>query len=65
MSGSNRTAPSTARVTAATAILDRGWGKPTQSVEGHVEVTLERLIVMAIEREDQLTLVAPPLEESR
>lgn len=29
----NKKAPSAARVSAATAILDRGYGKPRQSVE--------------------------------
>ena len=28
------TAPHAARVSAATALLDRGWGKPTQPVSG-------------------------------
>ncbi len=27
-------APAAARVSAATALLDRGWGKPTQPVSG-------------------------------
>ena len=31
-------APSASRVTAATALLDRGWGKPQQSVEARVSV---------------------------
>jgi hypothetical protein len=30
----DRTAPSSARVSAATALLDRGWGKPTQPIAG-------------------------------
>ncbi len=32
------TAPAAARVAAAQALLDRGWGKPTQSVEVSGEV---------------------------
>lgn len=33
-------AQAAARVGAATAILDRGWGRPTQSIEGQVGLTL-------------------------
>ncbi len=35
----DKKAPSAARVSAATAILDRGWGKPGQAVEigGEIE----------------------------
>ncbi len=47
------------------SILDRGWGKPTQTVEGQVDLTLEKMIIMAIEREEQLTFSAPPLEEGQ
>jgi hypothetical protein len=28
------TAPEAARISAATALLDRGWGKPTQPISG-------------------------------
>lgn len=44
-------APHAARVSAATAILDRGWGKPTQTIAGDDESPLtlihkiERVIV--------------------
>jgi hypothetical protein len=34
----NDHAPSAARVGAAIAILDRGWGKPTQAVEASVSI---------------------------
>lgn len=34
-------APSAARVTAAQALLDRGWGKPTQPIAGDSENPLE------------------------
>jgi hypothetical protein len=34
----NDHAPSAARVGAAIAILDRGWGKPTQAVEANVKM---------------------------
>jgi len=31
-------APWSAKITAAIAVLDRGWGKPTQAVEANVSV---------------------------
>ena len=49
-------APPAARVGAATAVLDRGWGRPTQSIEGQVGLTFERMIVMATEREERQTI---------
>lgn len=36
----NGEAPAAARVTAATAILDRGYGRPRQSVEVEADVTM-------------------------
>lgn len=47
---SEQTAPHAARVAAAQALLDRGWGKPTQPVGGDddappIIVRLERVIV--------------------
>lgn len=57
-------APPAARVGAATAVLDRGWGRPTQSIEGQVGLTFERMILMATEREERQTLPAgPPAED--
>ena len=53
-------APPAARVGAATAVLDRAWGRPTQSIEGQVGLTFERLILMATEREQRHTLPARP-----
>jgi len=45
-------APAAARVSAATALLDRGWGKPAQPVDGDGEggeiklvTRIERVIV--------------------
>lgn len=32
----DKTSPPSARVTAAQAVLDRGWGKPTQTIEATV-----------------------------
>jgi hypothetical protein len=53
-------APPAARAGAATAILDRGWGRPTQSIEGQVGLTFERMILMATEREERQMLPAGP-----
>jgi hypothetical protein len=36
-------APHSARVTAAVALLDRGWGKPAQFMELSGEVAIERI----------------------
>jgi hypothetical protein len=58
-------APPAARVGAATAVLDRGWGRPTQSIEGQVGITFERMILMAIEREDRQSLPAAPSTEDK
>jgi hypothetical protein len=38
----NDHAPAAARVAAAVAILDRGWGRPTQAVDANVSV-LDRM----------------------
>jgi hypothetical protein len=54
----NKKAPPAARVGAATAVLDRGWGRPTQSIEGQVGLTLEQLVLLAVKREEQLSLTA-------
>lgn len=58
-------APPAARVGAATAVLDRGWGRPTQSIEGQVGLTFATMIQMAIEREERQTLPAGPPGESQ
>lgn len=38
----DKKAPHAARVSAATALLDRGYGKPTQHIEAHVDL-IDRL----------------------
>jgi hypothetical protein len=64
-------APPAARVGAATAILDRGWGKPTQPIEANVNWTdsmsleeKEALIAMlrAIQAERQSARALPSPE---
>jgi len=43
-------APAAARVSAAIAILDRGWGKPKQTIEGNTGLTLEQLVLASAAR---------------
>jgi hypothetical protein len=59
----SETAPPAAKVSAASVILDRGWGKPKQSIEGQVGLTLERMILLATEREEQQAFPAGPSAE--
>ena len=42
----SKAAPAAARVSAAQALLDRGWGKASQdgNVQGEVRVTLRKLL---------------------
>ena len=47
-------APPAARVSAATALLDRGWGKPSQAITGDDELDPIRVI-----QEIRRTLVNP------
>jgi hypothetical protein len=42
-----KTAPQSARVAAATALMDRGWGKPKQEVEINQEVTISLIDSLA------------------
>jgi len=42
---SNQEAPPAARAAAANAVLDRGWGKPKETVETTVRTTLEDLVM--------------------
>jgi hypothetical protein len=58
-------APPAARVGAATTVLDRGWGRPTQSIEGQVGLTFERMILMATEREERQTLPSGPTPDDQ
>ena len=51
----NEKAPPAAKVSAAIAILDRGWGKPRESVDvTHRPKTLEELIVESHKLEDEM-----------
>jgi hypothetical protein len=42
----SKAAPAAARVSAASALLDRGWGKPQQdsSVQGEIRVTIRKML---------------------
>jgi Family of unknown function (DUF5681) len=48
----NGKAPPAARVGAATAILDRGWGKPAQSIETNGNLTFVQIIQKALKIEN-------------
>jgi hypothetical protein len=49
-------APEAARVSAANSILDRGWGKPTQTIAGDQEnpirVAISRIELVALKPND-------------
>ena len=50
-------APHAARVSAATALLDRGWGKPTQPISGDDDTPLKivhriELVAASVNRPD-------------
>lgn len=56
-------APAAARVTAAQALLDRGWGKPTQTIEANVkrsvsDLTDAELIAIAEDGSEGITATA-------
>ena len=51
---SDAKAPPAARVAAAIAVLDRGWGKPSQRVDMAGGVTLEALIMASYEKEKEM-----------
>jgi hypothetical protein len=62
----NPKAPANARVSAASTILDRAYGKAPQSmdVNGNVTFTLEQLVLQAREiRENRAKLLNPPTED--
>jgi Family of unknown function (DUF5681) len=54
-------APPAARVGAATAILDRGWGKPQQQIEANVNV----IDGMAIEEQEALIAMLRSIQAER
>ena len=47
---SDAKAPPAARVSAATAMLDRGWGRAKETVDANVGVTLEALLLARMSR---------------
>lgn len=63
-----RTAPQSARVAAATALLDRGWGKPKQELEINQDVTIslaESLARIAQLDNDTIIDITPEETEDR
>jgi hypothetical protein len=59
---SDAKAPPAARVSAATAMLDRGWGRAKETVDANVGVSLEALILASINArhgtESRLTIIS-------
>jgi hypothetical protein len=53
---SNQEAPPAARVVAANAILDRGCGKPKETVDANVSWSLEDLILEAKRNRERRTI---------
>jgi hypothetical protein len=52
------TAPEAARISAATALLDRGWGKPTQPLSGDEDgppIKFTRIELIGVRPTDQDT----------
>ena len=57
----NRDSPPAAQVSAAQALLDRGWGKPTQPIAGDDERAPVRMIITGVTRAQDLL---PPSDDS-
>jgi hypothetical protein len=47
----DETASPAARVSAATHVLDRGWGKPKETVDASVKMSLEDLVLASYKRQ--------------
>ena len=55
--------PATARVSAANTILDRGWGKPLQTLttpDGNSPITLHLLAAQLVSQQDRATDMVTP-----
>jgi hypothetical protein len=46
-------APCAARIAAANSILDRGWGKPKETIDATARFTLEDLVLASMRREQE------------
>ena len=57
---SDAKAPPAARVSAATAMLDRGWGRAKETVDANVGVSLEALILASLRPTGQSVSERPP-----
>jgi hypothetical protein len=55
-------APPAARVSAAQALLDRGWGKAAQIVAGDEDLPAVKMIITGVPRASDPLLIAPPEE---
>ena len=62
------TAPQSARVAAAQALLDRGWGKPKQKIEVNQEITIslaDSLARIALLDNDNIIDITPEKPKDR
>lgn len=57
-----QSSPAAARVTAATALLDRGWGKPAQAIVGGDEDDnpLKMIVTGVLRQDDEPAQIEPP-----
>lgn len=58
----DETAPPAARISAAKEILDRGWGKPKESLDVSRQMTLEDLVLASFRQDGGEKALPPPLE---
>ena len=58
----DETAPPAARISAAKEILDRGWGKPKESLDVSRKMTLEDLVMASFRQRGGEKALPPPLE---
>jgi hypothetical protein len=49
----DRESGASARTSAASILLDRGWGKPTQSVDGNIDGSMAVYVVTGVPRSDR------------
>jgi hypothetical protein len=58
-------APPAARVSAANAILDRGWGRPKETIENTGKVTIEDLVLASYRHEERVAEAQKQAEEDK
>ena len=53
-----------ARINACTALLDRGWGKPSQYCESHTSLEIQKPQMNKIDVEERIRLLTKKSEDS-